>query len=102
MVDRYAAPMQQLVAALPGILPPESRLAMESDIGQWSAQGFPPELARTFAGLPYLTYALDIIDVALERRLAVADVGLVYFALSDALHSKWLMDNVEKPPVEGR
>jgi glutamate dehydrogenase len=32
----------------------------------------------------------------------VADVAQVYFALSDALHSKWLMDNVEKLPVDGR
>ena len=102
MVERYAASMQQLGDALPGILPAESRAAMEADTATWLAQGFPADLARTFAGLPYLTYALDIIEVALERKLAVADVGQVYFALSDALHSKWLMDNVEKLPVEGR
>ena len=40
--------------------------------------------------------------MALERKLPVTDVGMVYFALSDALHSTWLMDSVEKLPVEGR
>ena len=102
MVERYAAPMQALRAALPKILPAESRAAMTTEQAQWRAQGLPAELALAFAGLPYLTYTLDIIDIALERRLDVVEVGQTYFALSDALHSKWLMDNVEKLPVEGR
>ncbi|HMB56394.1 MAG TPA: NAD-glutamate dehydrogenase domain-containing protein [Arenimonas sp.] len=102
MVERYATPMRDLREALPTILPAESRASLEADKAQWQAQGFPADLAQAFASLPYLTYALDIIEVALERKLAVADVGQVYFALSDALHSKWLMDNVEKLPVEGR
>ena len=62
----------------------------------------PSILAADFAKLPYLTYALDIIEVALERQSDVALVGEAYFALSDALHTKWLMDNVEVLPVEGR
>ena len=45
---------------------------------------------------------MDIIEVALERKTDVAQVGQAYFALSDALHTKWLMDNVETLPVEGR
>ncbi len=65
-------------------------------------QGFSAELASDFAKLPYLTYALDIIEVALERKSDVTQVGQAYFALSDALHTKWLMDNVEILPVEGR
>ena len=102
MVDRYATPMRELREALPAILPPESRASLQADLASWQKQGFPDELARGLACLPYLTYGLDIIEVALERKLPVADVGLVYFALSDALHTKWLMDSVEKLPVEGR
>jgi glutamate dehydrogenase len=75
---------------------------MQADVAQWRAQGFPETLAQGMACLPYLTYGLDIVEVALERKLPVAHVGEVYFALSDALHSKWLMDNVEKLPVDGR
>jgi glutamate dehydrogenase len=102
MVERYAGPMAELRNALPRILPAESRAAMQADVGQWQAQGLPESLAQGLACLPYLTYGLDIVEVALERHLPVAHVGEVYFALSDALHSKWLMDNVEKLPVEGR
>jgi glutamate dehydrogenase len=102
MVERYAAPLKALRQVLPDILPPESRAALDADLALWRKQGFPDDLARGLASLPYLTYGLDIVEVALERNLPVADVGLVYFALSDALHSKWLMDSVEKLPVEGR
>ena len=102
MVERYGESMRQLRAALPRILPGESQAAMQADVDHWTSLGFPNELARSLACLPYLTYGLDIVEVAIERRLAVADVGQVYFALSDALHSKWLMDNVEKLPVDGR
>ena len=102
MVDRYAAPMMQLRQALPRILPPSIRAALQADVTLWQQQGFPAELALGLACLPYLSFGMDIVDVALERNLPVADVALVYFALSDALHSKWLMDSVEKLPVEGR
>jgi glutamate dehydrogenase len=40
--------------------------------------------------------------VALERKLPVVDVAQAYFALGEALHSRWLMDSVEKLPVDGR
>jgi glutamate dehydrogenase len=102
MVERYAAPMAELRAALPRVLPAESRADLQDDQAGWQARGFPADLAREFSLLPFLTYALDIVDIALERNVPVADVGEAYFMLSDALHSKWLMDNVESLPVEGR
>jgi glutamate dehydrogenase len=102
MVERYAGPMAELRAALPKVLPAESLADLQDDAASWQRKGFPAELAREFALLPFLTYSLDIIDIALDRGAPVADVGQAYFALSDALHSKWLMDNVESLPVEGR
>ena len=102
MVSRYSGPMQALREALPSILPIGDQAALRADLQLWRKQGFPEALALGLACLPYLTYGLDIIEVALERKLPVADVGRVYFELSDALHSKWLMDNVENLPVEGR
>jgi glutamate dehydrogenase len=102
MVERYAEPLKALREALPKILPAGSRASLQADRAQWQQQGFTAELALAMACVPYLTYGLDIVEVALERGLPVADVGLVYFALSDALHTKWLMDSVEKLPVDGR
>jgi len=88
--------------ALPKLLPAASRALLQADRAQWQQQGFTAELALAMACVPYLTYGLDIVEVALERQLPVADVGLVYFAVSDALHTRWLMDSVEKLPVDGR
>jgi glutamate dehydrogenase len=102
MVERYQAPMSELRQALPKVLPAESRADLQDDAAGWQGKGFPAELAREFAVLPFLTYALDIIDIALDLDVPVADVGQAYFMLSDALHSKWLMDNVEALPVDGR
>jgi glutamate dehydrogenase len=100
--ERYAGPMRALREALPRILPSAGQAALQADLGQWQRQGFPDALAQGLACLPYLAYGLDIVEVAIERKLPVDEVARVYFALSDALHTKWLMDSVEKLPVEGR
>ena len=102
MVERYTGPMQQLREALPGMLPSAGRAQLQADLAGWRKRGFPEPLALGLACLPWMSYGLDIIEVAIERKLPVADVGLVYFALSEALHSRWLMDSVETLPVDGR
>jgi glutamate dehydrogenase len=102
MVERYAIPLQSLRESLPRILPAESLASMRTDEERWRSLGFPMPLAEALARLPYLGNGFDIVEVALERKLEVAEVGQVYFNLSDALHTKWLMDSIEKLPVDGR
>ena len=102
MVERYAGPLQELREALPTILPAPDRAALHNEGARWKGLGFGDELALAMASVPYLSYGLDIVEVAIERALPVADVGLVYFALSDALHTSWLMESVERLPVDGR
>jgi glutamate dehydrogenase len=94
--------MRQLRDTLAGVLPAADRAQLQADLADWKKQGFPDELALALASLPWLSYGLDIIEVALERKLPVADVAQAYFALGEALHSRWLMDSVEKLPVDGR
>ena len=102
MVERDAGPMRALREALPRILPASAGEALKASAARWRSQGFPDPLAGSLASLPYLNYGLDIVEVAQERRLPVAEVGQVYFALLDALHGQWLMDSVERLPVDGR
>ena len=101
-VERYAGGVAALRGALDGLLPEEARADLLADVAQWQQRGFPEDLARAFASLPFLAYALDIVEVAIEQGLPVVDVAAAYFNLSDALHTKWLMDSVEALPVEGR
>ena len=84
------------------VLPAEARATLQADIERWQSRGFPDEMARSLASLPYLTYALDIVEVAMETGRDVADVATAWFSLSDALHTRWLMDVVGALPVEGR
>jgi glutamate dehydrogenase len=101
-VARYADGVAQLRQSLAKVLPAEARAELEADQSHWQQQGFPAELAQAFASLPFLAYGLDIVEVAIEKSLAVTDVAAAYFGLSDALHTKWLMDAVEGLPVDGR
>ncbi len=102
MVERYSASLGELRAMLPKALPGEAKAQYDASIEAWTRKGFAPALAADFAALPFLAYGLDIVQIALQRKLPVADVARVYFSLSDALHTKWLMDQVELLPVEGR
>ncbi len=102
MAERYAAPIAELRDVLPDILPADNLAGFEADQDLWGRQGYPQPLARSLSCLPYLAYGLDIVEVAIERSLPVANVAEVYFRLADALHTKWLLDSVERLPVEGR
>ncbi len=101
-VERYAGGVAELRRSLDAVLPAEGREQLAASVAAWRERGFPEDLARAFASLPFLAYALDIVEVAIERGLPVAQVAAAYFGLSDALHTKWLMDAVEALPVDGR
>ena len=101
-VERYAGGVAALRKAMAEVLPAGARAELLADLARWQQLGFPEDLARAFASLPFLAYALDIVEVAIEKGLSVIDVATAYFGLSDALHTKWLMDGVEALPVEGR
>ena len=102
MVDRYATGMAELRAVLPAVLAGDARAQYQANLENWTRKGFAGALAADFAALPYLAFGLDIVQIALQRKLPVADVAAVYFALADAMHTQWLMEQVEHLPVEGR
>lgn len=101
-VRRYKAGMDTLRTRLDSLLPASEQVRLRDATRYWGEHGFAPKLAAQLATLPYLSSALDIIEVALERRLDVGDVAHVYFQLGDALHLKWLLEQIEQLPVEGR
>ncbi|MAL03527.1 MAG: glutamate dehydrogenase, partial [Arenimonas sp.] len=101
-VERYAGGVAELRSSLDRVLPEAARAELAADVEQWRAHGYPEDMARAFASLPFLAYALDIVEVAIEQALPVSEVAATYFSLSDALHTKWLMDAVEALPVGGR
>src|SRR5690606_27637304 len=81
-VERYAEGIAALRGAMADVLPAEARATLQADVERWQSRRFPDEMARSLASLPYLTYALDIVEVAMEKGRDVVDVATAWFALS--------------------
>ena len=101
-VSRYKPGLDALEGSLGALLSGSDRAEFAEERARWLDLGFPQRLAEQLAGLPFLISALDMIEVALERKFDVKDVAKVYFGLGEALHLKWLMQKIDELPVEGR
>jgi glutamate dehydrogenase len=69
---------------------------------EWMAMGVPEKLAHSVAVLVLTRAALDIVDVAAERRRDVIDSARLYARFNDALGIWWLHDSAEDLEVSGR
>ena len=49
-----------------------------------------------------LNAAFDVIDLAHEQKVEVAEAARVYYDIGEALHLKWFQDSIESLPVQGR
>jgi glutamate dehydrogenase len=101
-VARYKPGLEALRSSLGSLLTGENRTEFREERARWLDLGFPQELAEQLAALPFIGSALDMIEVALARKLDVIEVAKVYFGLGDALHLKWLLEKIDALPVEGR
>ena len=102
MVQRYQEPFSTLLQSLPAALTASDKSAFQAEFSRLSKLGMSDRLAHFLAALPYLNSAMDIIELSLLEMQPVMAVAQAHFALSDALHINWLMENVELLPVTGR
>ncbi len=102
MVQRYQEPFSTLLQSLPAALTASDKSAFQAEFSRLSKLGMSDRLAHFLAALPYLNSAMDIIELSLLEKQPVMAVAQAHFALSDALHINWLMENVELLPVTGR
>ncbi|WP_292007390.1 NAD-glutamate dehydrogenase domain-containing protein [Chiayiivirga sp.] len=101
-VARYQPGIALLRGDLNDLLSSEDRTQFAEERARWLDLGFPQAMAEKLAALPFVSSALDVVEVALERKLEVKDVAKVYFGLGEALHLKWLLQKIDELPVEGR
>jgi glutamate dehydrogenase len=102
MVERYQEPFSTLLSSLPLALPAAEKVQFEAEHARLRTLGLTEKLSHFLACIPYLNSAMDIIELSLLGQQSVLAVAQAHFALSDALHISWLMDNVELLPVTGR
>jgi len=69
---------------------------------EWMSMGVPEKLAHSVALLTLTRAALDIVDVAAERRRDVIDSARLYAKFNDELELYWLHDSAEDLKVDGR
>ncbi|MEP6938341.1 MAG: NAD-glutamate dehydrogenase domain-containing protein, partial [Rudaea sp.] len=101
-VAKYHPGMQELRTHLVDVITPSERARYDKELQRWREAGFPDELGNDLAGLPTPGSGLDVILVAADHNLGIADAAKVYFELGEALNLNWLMEKVESLSVESR
>jgi glutamate dehydrogenase len=79
-----------------------SNARMQNARDKWIAMGVPEKLAHDVAVLVLTRAAIDIVDVAAERRRDVIDSARLYAKFNDALDIWWLHNTAEDLKVKGR
>ena len=102
LVSKYTTGTSALLSCLERVLPKTQLKRIAEEAKDFQALGFTESLAQTIALLNPMTAAFDVIEVASRNSCGIERAAKVYFDLGDALHLKWLQDEIEKLPVEGR
>jgi glutamate dehydrogenase len=84
-VDRFAPGIANLLERLDRVLPEGDRQTLAAAIEHHLGQGIEATTARRLAGLPYLYPACEVVTVAEQVGMPVAEAGRVYFALDAQL-----------------
>jgi glutamate dehydrogenase len=101
-VEKYQPGMNELRKQLINVITPAERARYNKEMQRWKEAGFPAALGNDLAGLPTPGSGLDIILVAAEHKLKIAEAAEVYFGLGEALNLNWLMQKIEELTVESQ
>jgi len=102
MVGRWLPGLKSMEKIIFSTLSAEDREEMEQKRQANVDIGMPAGLADRMAVLEYLLPALDVVETAAQRQMAVEDVAQIYFKLGELLHLKWLRQQLENLPVKGQ
>ena len=79
-----------LEAALPALLPENSRTPIDRNAEDYTRRGVPAGLARRVAQLEIMGSAPDIVRVAVAVGCPISQVAAVYFGIGDRFGIDWL------------
>ena len=101
-VDRLKDGMRRVYKRSSSYVSRAAHARMEKSQVEWMSMGVPEKLAHSVALLTLTRAALDIVDVAAERRRDVIDSARLYAKFNDELGLFWLHDSAEDLEVDGR
>lgn len=99
-IARYAPGIAAVSDQLGAILGLDAHAAWEARAQALVDAQVPEDLARRIAGLPSLSQAVDIVQIALTRDLPVGRVAPLYFALGYRLGFEWLRERAAEVKTE--
>ncbi|KQP28248.1 NAD-glutamate dehydrogenase [Methylobacterium sp. Leaf102] len=100
LVARYREGIAAVMAALPGILGPEAKGALDARQAELVGHGLPPEAAQRLASLAALAAGPDIVRVAEDGGQPVAGIAATHFALARHFSLDDLVAAARKVPVD--
>ena len=100
-VRELRAGVEQLTNSIDASIGGEACVQYDATLAELTTNGVPEKLARRIARLALLEPALDIVALARNERVPVADVARVYFELGMSLGLDWLHGEIDRLTVDG-
>ena len=101
-VDRLKDGMKRVFARTSSYVSRAANERMQAAKRKWAKMGAPEELSHKVAVLTLTRAAIDIVDVAAERKRDVIDSARLYARFNDELEIHWLHNSAEDLKVQGR
>ena len=101
-VDRLKDGMRRVYQRSSSYVSRAAHARMQKAQVEWMSMGVPEKLAHSVALLTLTRAAVDIVDVAAERKRDVIDSARLYAKFNDELELFWLHDSAEDLEVQGR
>jgi glutamate dehydrogenase len=101
-VERLKPGMGKIYTRSPSYVSQAARTNIEAAEEHWMFMGAPKKIANRVAHLLLTRAALDIVDLAVDRKRDVIESARLYSAFNDALGLHWLHNSAEDLDVSGR
>jgi glutamate dehydrogenase len=100
-VREFRHGVRKLEAEMPAVLTGAELARFEEVRKHYAEAGLPPSLAARVARMEPLNAALDIVELAANHDVSVAETARVYFEVGTRTGFDWLRAHIEKLPVDG-
>ena len=101
-VERLNAGMAKIYSRSSSYVSKTSQARIGAAKKKWLKMGVPEKLASKISLLLLTRAAVDIVDLAADRRRDVIESARLYSAFNDALGIQWLHNSAEDLKVTGR
>ena len=100
LVDYFQDGVQELLEQMPKPLASKDRLALNRQIKYYLNAGVPREVAQQVSRIVMLSSAMDLVEVAKQRKREIQVVASLYYNLGSTLEFHWVRDQISRLAVQ--